>query len=444
MTQAITLRLSPQARLDSWKSVAGYLGCSPRTAQRWFSEFSLPVRRVGSGSGRIFAYVDEVEAWLRSRGHSLVAPYRASSAPVALELASFDAAFAGHRASDARLFFATARLDRSCELLAVAETMWNTLSASDLGVITRLYREAVDSNPEDAGAFAGITIALIAGGLFDNVTTTPSSAAARFALQQAMELDSERTEVRTARAWVRLVLERDRYGARCDFDAALEQRRAFGPAVVGRALLHIADGELSDAAVLLHAFTAQYPLSAPAVIVRCWVEYLAGNAAATRHLIAQARRAGLSGSLLDALEGLAIIDRNDPEKSMPPLQELVARRPAYCSHLCLLQAALGYCYAVTGRDQDALYILHSLTGSAAGQDTEVAYSLALVALGLNDLGAAMHWLKESDDSGSLWSLGFEIDPILAPLRSAPQYQSMAKGTRRRASEETNLSLACVS
>ena len=76
MAQATTLRFTSQTRLDSWKSVAGYLGCSARTAQRWFSEYSLPVRRVGSGSGRIFAYVDEVESWLRNRGHSLPAAHQ--------------------------------------------------------------------------------------------------------------------------------------------------------------------------------------------------------------------------------------------------------------------------------------------------------------------------------------------------------------------------------
>ncbi|MGB0080496.1 MAG: hypothetical protein WBP90_03110 [Terracidiphilus sp.] len=321
--------------------------------------------------------------------------------------------------------------------------MWNTLSASDLGVITRLYREAIDSNPEDARAFAGITIALIVGGLFNNVTTSSGSAAAAFALQQAMEIDPACVEVKTARAWVRFVIERDWYNSRSDFDAALDQRRCFAPAVVGRALLHIADGKLDDAVTLLHDFTARYPLSAPAKIVRCWAEYLAGDAAAARHLIAQVRRAGLTASLLDALEALAIIDTNDPERSIQPLQALAARWSVHCPHHSLLQGALGYCYAVAGREQDAFHILHSLMGSAAKRDTEAAYSLALVALGLNDLGAATRWLEESSKSGSLWSLGFAVDPILASLRCTPQYQSIANGFGRPVSDRTTSQLVCV-
>ncbi len=444
MAQATTLRFSPQSRLDSWKSVAGYLGCSPRTAQRWFSEYSLPVRRVGSGSGRVFAYVDEVDAWLRSRGHSLVANRAALGASAVLEMRAIDAEMTSIQASEARLPFATARFDRTCELLAIAEKMWNTLSALDLGAITRLYREAIDSNPEDAGAFAGITIALIAGGLFDNVTTSSTNAAARFALRQATELDSAHAEVRTANAWVRLVLDRDWNGARCDFDAVLGQRRSFAPAVVGRALSHITDGKLDDAAALLLDFTAQFPLSAPSMIVRCWVEYLAGDAAAARYLIAQVRRAGISGSLLDALDALAMIDPNDPEKSIQPLQALIARWPVHYPQHSLPKGALGYCYAVAGREQDALHILDSLTGFAAGRDTEVDYSRALVSLGLNDFTAAIHWLRESDYGGSLWSFGFAVDPMMASLRATPEYQSMAKGFGHRVSEATNLQLACVS
>jgi hypothetical protein len=443
VAQATTLRFSPQSRLDSWKSVAGYLGCSARTAQRWFSEYSLPVRRVGSGSGRVFAYVDEVDAWLRSRGHSLVAARPASGASAVLEMPPIGAELTAIQASGARLPFAAARFDRSCELLTIAEKMWNTLSALDLGAITQLYREAIDNNPEDAGAFAGITIALIAGGLFDSVTASSSSAAARFALRQATELDSARAEVRTANAWVRLVLDRDWNGARCDFDTVLGQRRNFAPAVVGRTLLHVADGKLNDAAALLHDFTAQYPLSAPAMIIRCWVEYLAGDVAAARYLIAQVRRAGITGSLLVALDALAIIDPNDPEKSIQPLQALVARWSVHYPKHSLPQGALGYCYAITGREQDALHILDNLTGFAAGRDTEVDYSRALIALGLNDFTAAMHWLRESDYGGSLWSFGFAVDPILAPLRVTPEYQSMAKGFGHLVSEATNLQLACV-
>jgi TolB-like protein/Flp pilus assembly protein TadD len=55
-------------RLDSWKEIASYLKCSPRTARRWEREEGLPVRRhQHRKKGTIFAYSQEIDNWLKSR-----------------------------------------------------------------------------------------------------------------------------------------------------------------------------------------------------------------------------------------------------------------------------------------------------------------------------------------------------------------------------------------
>jgi hypothetical protein len=54
-------------RLDSWKAIAAYLQRDERTVRRWEREQGLPVRRVPGGRGTsVFAYVSEIEAWLRT------------------------------------------------------------------------------------------------------------------------------------------------------------------------------------------------------------------------------------------------------------------------------------------------------------------------------------------------------------------------------------------
>jgi len=54
-------------RLDSWKAVAEFLHIDIRTARRWEKERALPVYRVpGGGRRAVYAYVDEIENWLRS------------------------------------------------------------------------------------------------------------------------------------------------------------------------------------------------------------------------------------------------------------------------------------------------------------------------------------------------------------------------------------------
>jgi hypothetical protein len=444
VVQTATLRSRAHDRLDSWRSVADYLGCSPRTAQRWFSEFSLPVRRVGGGSGRIFAYIDELDLWLRTRSRLYNRPPSGSHAPRLGGMNLLDQGVEGLSRPGARLAFDAARRDRSCELQAIADRMWDTLSAADLGALTRIYRQAIDLDPDDACAFAGITVSLIIGGLLGNIAASSQRASVEFALQRAIGIDAGLLEVRTARAWARLVLERDWHGARSEFDGLLKERINFAPAVVGRALLHIAGRQLPEARNLLKSFTAQYPLSAPAMIVRCWAEYLAGELVAAHHCIAQVRRGGVVGSAIDAIEALLIIDLNDLDKSIEALQVLSGRWPVHCPHHCLLQGALGYCLAVTRRGQDAREIAHALTRSGTAKEWAVAYPLALIALGLDDHSAALHWLKESYCEGSLWSFGFEFDPLLTPLRSGQQLHLLASEFGLPAPEREALQPACAS
>jgi TolB-like protein len=55
-------------RLDSWKSIADYLGRSVRTVVRWSDERGLPVHRVPGGKRHaVFAYSQEIDAWLVSK-----------------------------------------------------------------------------------------------------------------------------------------------------------------------------------------------------------------------------------------------------------------------------------------------------------------------------------------------------------------------------------------
>jgi Tol biopolymer transport system component len=58
----------PQKRLENWKQIAAYLGKSISAAQRWEKEEGLPVHRHEHQSlASVFAYPEELDAWLESR-----------------------------------------------------------------------------------------------------------------------------------------------------------------------------------------------------------------------------------------------------------------------------------------------------------------------------------------------------------------------------------------
>lgn len=57
----------PPERLDSWKAIADYLDRDVATVRRWERLHKLPVRRI-AGSGRsVYAYVSEIDEWLRAK-----------------------------------------------------------------------------------------------------------------------------------------------------------------------------------------------------------------------------------------------------------------------------------------------------------------------------------------------------------------------------------------
>jgi hypothetical protein len=56
---------APGHRLDSWKTIAGYLQRDVATVRRWEKSLGLPVRRVPGGRGSsVYAFSAEIDAWL--------------------------------------------------------------------------------------------------------------------------------------------------------------------------------------------------------------------------------------------------------------------------------------------------------------------------------------------------------------------------------------------
>jgi tetratricopeptide (TPR) repeat protein len=51
-------------RLDSWKEIASFFGRDERTVNRWEKELGLPVHRLPGTKGRVYAYAEELSAWL--------------------------------------------------------------------------------------------------------------------------------------------------------------------------------------------------------------------------------------------------------------------------------------------------------------------------------------------------------------------------------------------
>lgn len=313
--------------------------------------------------------------------------------------------------------------ERSSELVSNANRMWKVLSRSNLHWIARLYRDAIDVDPGNAEAYAGLSKALMIQGLFGNLYLPTAYASAKAALAEALEIEPELPAAKCAAAWLDMIFTRDWDRARRVFDEILNGSVFDNHSLVGRALLYIAEGANGDASRLLSRAVGQYSLSTPALALYCWNEYLSGDCANAIHQIGQARSRGNFDPIFDAVEALACIQLDDRDMHIKLIEEHAAELPDND----VLRGVLGYVYAKGGQEQRARKIYDGMTHRAVAEKNEAHYAQALVLIGLNESKEAVHCLEMSYREGSLWSLGFRSDPILASLGGNMDYrQFMSK------------------
>jgi hypothetical protein len=405
-------------RIDTWKSIARYLARSSRTVQRWHREYGLPVHRLGVDTGSVFAFADELDSWLRNRDRSpkitlveipRLAPSRGLQFPFEPDRR--------HMTFDSPRIPCSGS-QRAAALVAFAYKLWATVSNENLKMIAKCAREAIDLDPGNAEAFAVLSHALIAEGLMGILRIPAAYVSAKAALERAVEIDSELPETKCAAAWLKFVWERDWHGARRGFDDCRNQQLPCKRALVGRALLHIAEGCPGEASGLLRESVQQYALDAQAAALHCWSEYLAEDYNNALNLVEEARASGQSGSVLNAVEALACIHCEKADAYIPRIETLLAESPGHV----LLRGVLGYAFALNGHAQRANAILDAMTHSVSAETTADPYAIALILMGLNEKHDAIQWLEQSYRNGSLWSIGFPSDPILRTLRDEPRYR----------------------
>lgn len=396
-------RAATETRLDTWKSIADYLGRSARTVQRWHTQYGLPVHHLGADTSSVYAYRDELDRWLRNR--DLRNEDGSSGSPSTL-------ASEKHSSSpDVNLELGSVAEERATQLVLSAQRSWENLSSSNLSAITRMYRQAIDLNPMNAMAFAGLSQSLIAQAVLGNLHPTGAFCAAAAALERALEIDPNLFEAQCASAIMKIFVQRDWDGARLLLTETQRMRPGASQALVGWALLEIAQGRLDEAADVLRRASIARPLNTSVAELSCWVEYLSGRIESALELIAQTRESGHGGAILDTVDALCGVALGDVKSLIPTLECAVAKSPRNYS----LLGVLGFAYGNTGKTSTARTLIESMSHTGLTGVHDFAYAIALTYLGIGEREEARRWLAQSFQHGSLWSLGFASDPLIANL-----------------------------
>ncbi len=375
-------------RLDSWKSIADYLQRSTRTVQRWHVRHGLPVHHFRGSRGAAFAYPDEIDLWISGSSWK-----------------------AGDKDTNPKEVVNASK--RSFELTAIANRLWEIRSEKNIHSISELYSEAIDEDPGNAGAYAGLADAMIFLGLYGFVEGSIAYPHAIEALHRMSQLAPDYPGRKCTAAWIDLSWKRRWRRARAGFDEILAERGGTSFATWGRALLHIAEGNLGEAWEYAWEAWNQSTLAPPSSALLCWIAYLARDYDKALRQATAARRSVGCGATLAAIEALALIQTGSVAHHLDHLESFTFDYP----HDRTLEAALGYWYAISNQTPKALKTLERLGRTIDGwNSTNSAYGTALVLIGLGRRQEAIEALEASYAAGSQWSFGFRSDPMLIPLR----------------------------
>jgi tetratricopeptide (TPR) repeat protein len=232
-------------RLGSWKEIAAFLGRNERTVKRWEESRGLPVRRIpGAGRSSIFAYTDEIEAWMRTGGPADAQP--AGPSPDSKETETLErrpwlrVATVGGLAGaailvasiiffnfGARPLFGIRRQDAQSADPAAAEYYrsglhaWQTRSPAGLARAITDFNRAVAIDPHFAAAYAGLGDAYNLEAEFTTIPPKDAYPRAADAANRAIAIDPSLASAHAALAFADFYWFRDATAAEREFRRAL-------------------------------------------------------------------------------------------------------------------------------------------------------------------------------------------------------------------------------
>jgi serine/threonine-protein kinase len=382
-------------RLDSWKVIAAFLGRSLRTVQRWHDCNGLPVHHFGGHKGAVFAYEEEINHWLANLAE--------------------DPGIAQARAEETLEYCKRS----SSELTMTANGMWETRSERNIQAVADLYRKAIADDSCNSAAYAGLANAMIFCALNDIMDGAMAYPSAVEALRRMPQLDSEHLDTKCPAAWIDMLYNRNWRKARAGFEEILSMRPT-SFALGGMAAMHIAEGSILKAQGCAWEAWRLNPLVSSLGGLLCWTVYLGGDFQQVLDLVAQIKSGGGDGGLVTAVEALVLIQNSSVAANLGRLEKAASDFPQNQT----LQGVLGYAYGISGEMSKARNKYANLAHGSETNRKSNGYALAIVSLGLGNNQEAIEWLETAYAEGTLWSLGFQSDPILKPLAGDSRFKRL--------------------
>lgn len=441
-------KFSAQRRLTTWKEIATFVGRDERTVKRWEESRGLPVRRVpGAGHASVFAYADEIEAWLR--GHPVPDE---TSGVAALKTNGAEHGLPGRRTRwfvlGSAFVFAGLILaavlwrqeiwpfsasqgapvarrhipdPAAVELYHAGLHEWQTRTPSGLAQAIADFNQAIASDGGFAEAYAGLADAY---DLEPEYTATPPSLAypkAAAAAMRAIALDPSLAEAHAALAFADFYWSRDVPAAAREFKRALalDPKRAVTHHWYATFLMTI--GDYDQALKEIETAESLDPESSAIPADKAMILFHAGQTEQAVRLLTKLEDDQPSfASPHRYLDVIWLATGND----VAYLRELKLASVARHDNAGAAQADAGAQGLAAGGHIGMLRAILARERALYASGTGSAYGLATICAMLNDARCAGAYLSESLARHETENIALRIDPPFAALRNDSRFVAL--------------------
>ncbi|HET8797862.1 MAG TPA: protein kinase [Thermoanaerobaculia bacterium] len=292
---------------------------------------------------------------------------------------------------------------------------WNKRTSESLRKGIQFFREAIETDPSFASAYAGLADSFVT--LATNVPLPPleTMPKAKAAAQRATQIDESLAEGWASLAAVRWWYEWDWEGAEDAYRRATELNPNYATAHDGYAMLLCARGRFSEAIEQVKKATDLDPLSLIIAVHAGWPFYFARDYESAMRRFRKALELDENFVPAHGWLGMALGQQRRYAEAVDAFQ-----RALDVERVPILLAMLAHTHAIAGERALAEKLLAELETERARRYIS-PYDIAVVHAGLGDTETALGFLADAAEERSSWMVFLNVDPRLDGLRHEPAF-----------------------
>lgn len=300
---------------------------------------------------------------------------------------------------------------------------WNQRTARALRKAVESFEEAIKLDDGYALAYAGLADCYCLVSIYGAAPPKAVMPRAKAAAMKALELDDGLAEAHTSLAAALVWFDWNWEASEREFKRAIELNPHYAVAHhwYGSVLLS-AQGRFDEALASEGRALELEPLS---LVINSNMGFICYQAARFDEAIEHLRRTlEMDDDFVYARFhlGMCHAHRGDFDNAISELKRAIEQAGGRGA---LIQAALGYAYAVAGRRDEALQILAQLQTFPMNRDVSPFY-LAMVHSGLGAKEEALKWLEGACEERYNWMVWLGVEPMFENLRSAAPFEAMLR------------------